>query len=135
MSIIDTLEPRLRERFPNRNMRSRQPSQADIVFPAAHPEVGDLLIYDEGDEVTVIVSEFTHLHFGAEKQNQTEAELAAVITERVISFLEKLFSDRIVFWKVLGGLGGGGCRERKEVDSASTFLVRKAVWSGPIPRR
>lgn len=135
MSIIDTLEPRLREQFPNRNMRSRVPNQADIVFPAAHHEVGDLLIYDGGDEVTVMIGEYTHLHFGAEKQYQTGVELATVITESVSAFLEKLFLDQIVFWKVLGGLAGGGCGERKETDSTSTLLVRKAVWSGPIPRR
>lgn len=133
MSILDTLEPRLRERFPNRNMRSHLPNQADIVFPAAHPEVGNLLIYDEGDEVTVMVGEFTHVHFGAERSNQAGAELAAAVTERVSSFLENLFSDRIVFWKVFGGVAGG-CRERRKTDSASTLLVRKTVWSGPIPR-
>ncbi|MBI3547093.1 MAG: hypothetical protein HY081_10985 [Gammaproteobacteria bacterium] len=130
MSILDVLIPALQERFPNRGMRIKQPGEADIVFPAAHPEFGDLIIYDEGEEITIMVGNFTHFHVG----HETKSDAAVEITKHAIKYLDDLFADRIVLWNGLLGFGLGH-RPRDDRDKAgSTFFRRKFVWSGPLPR-
>ncbi|MHC9539942.1 MAG: hypothetical protein AB9903_10520 [Vulcanimicrobiota bacterium] len=60
--IRDVLLPKLMDRFPGRGLRTGAPPGLIAVFPAAHPEVGDLTIYDDGEEATVCIGTITHGH-------------------------------------------------------------------------
>jgi hypothetical protein len=104
-----------------------------VVFAAAHPEVGDVEIYDDGDEVTVIIGKFTHEHFPSYDAALAPAEREERVAEHVVTFLEQLFADRV---EIFGGVRGGGWRPRgaKPRGRISKFLFgRKTyVWSGPL---
>jgi len=61
--ISAILIPMLEQRFPGRGVKSDARPGPCMTFPAAHPEVGDIQIYDDGDEITLLAGNFTHGHF------------------------------------------------------------------------
>jgi hypothetical protein len=63
MTISEKLIPRLQARFPDRGLRVHEGTQPAATFPAAHPDVGDLCIDDDGVELTISVGQLTHGHF------------------------------------------------------------------------
>jgi hypothetical protein len=133
--IRDVLLPALQLRFPNRGFRTEDAGNGIGVFPASHREVGDLSIFDDGDEATLFIGQITHLHIDSDAED-TEPETR--ITNDVVKFLDELFSDRILIWKSLTRGGDGAM----PIESASLFSGIDAndltyVWSGPIrnPRR
>ena len=114
-------------------MRLGAPPEASIVFPAVHPEVGDLQIFDDGSEVTIVAGNFTHGHFSAFDSKSSE-ETEAQIVDEVIEFLERLFADEIVLWG--SHRGGGGWYDRSRSAQTPPHRLRKGqilyVWSGPL---
>ena len=62
-TLSDNLIPKLLASFPDRDLRLHQGNQPVATFPAAHPEVGDLQISDDEDELTISVGSLTHGHF------------------------------------------------------------------------
>ncbi len=134
MKILETLIPALEERFAGRGMRKGVIGEPDVLFPAVHPEVGDIFIYDEGDEITIIVSGFMHVHFGTDEASSTELESTAAITRDIVQFLEDVFADRMIFWTRLGGFAGAGCSLGGANRTKSNLFVKKAVWTKPLTR-
>jgi hypothetical protein len=126
--ITDRLIPRLKERFLDRPMKLGSPPQAIAVFAAAHPDVGDLQIFDDGSEVTIIAGNFTHGHF-SDFDSKSVAEAEENIVDSVIEFLERLFDDQVVLWGSHRGSGGWYDRKRGESNLASGPHY---VWSGPL---
>ena len=111
---LEALARTLSNRFPDRGIRISD--EGHIVIPAAHAEVGDLTIMDDGEEVTAYVGNITHGHFDN--------------TEPLIEFLEWLFADRVLMWKLW--TGGGWRLEPKAVTSIEGFTLRRwYVWSRP----
>lgn len=127
--LADTLIPKLRRRFPDRQMRLGTPPSPCVVFPAIHPEVGDVEIYDDGDELTLVAGKFTHGHFSNYDDALSNQEKAEQITDSVILFLDELFADRIVLWG--SHEGSGGWYKRGESSSFQQG-ARGYVWSGPL---
>lgn len=128
MLIHDALVVALRDRFRDRDMRI-EPNQ--IVFPAAHPGVGDVTIVDDGDEATVYIGHITHGHFSAFEEKLPESAKAALIASDVVGFLEALFADRVLMWKVFGAAGWRLVDD--PVTAVSGFTLRRSfVWSGPL---
>src|SRR5256885_23827 len=105
--IRDVLIPALEANFPDRGMRIGEPADPIAVFPAAHPEVGDVTIHDDGNEAIVHVGDITHGHFGWDDPNRTDAEAAQAVTEQLVRFLKDLFADRVLLWKQSGNGAGG----------------------------
>jgi hypothetical protein len=128
--IRDLLLPALIANFPDRGFQADEPPMIG-VFPAAHPEVGDVTIYDDGDEATVYIGEITHTHFNPYDQSLTDAQIAATVTCDVVDFLTELFADRVLLWTSLEN-GSGGCQSldydggRPRKSDVLTY-----VWSGP----
>jgi hypothetical protein len=52
--IAEKLIPRLKERFPDRPMKIGSPPEAIAVFAAAHPDVGDVQIFDDGSNTKTL---------------------------------------------------------------------------------
>jgi hypothetical protein len=140
--IADTLLPALREKFPESGMRCGSPPDAIAVFPAAHPEVGDVSIWDDGDEVIVVIGEITHGHFGAYEEDLSQEQVHQAVSENVVTFLEDLFADKVVLWHTRrGGASGWYYADEppKGAGSCGCLLAfrpkgRKAgsfLWSGP----
>lgn len=61
--IRDHLIPALKREFAGWEIQFAYPPHAIATFPAAQPEVGRVLVYDDGDEVTVLIEKITHGHF------------------------------------------------------------------------
>ena len=108
------------------------PPDPIAVFPAKDPSVGDLSIYDDGDEVTISVGEITHGHFNPYDATLTQEEAEAEITDEVLGFLEDLFADKYLLWKSRDN-GSGGWQHLDYADKP--IQPRKNtdyfVWSGP----
>ncbi len=132
--ISDCLLPQLAANFPNRAMRLTPDHAPEVVFPAAHPDVGDIEIHDDGDELTVVLGKFTHTHFGNYDDDISEAERAEKICHAVVEFLQDVFTDQIEFYG--SHKGGGGCqlRGRKPCGllSRASLGGQTFVWSGPL---
>ena len=131
--ISDIFIPILRERFPGRGLRTGASPDPIAVFPAMHPAVGDVSIWDDGEEAMVCVGEITHGHFNPYDSSLTPEEVANLVSEDVVAFLDDLFVDRVLLWKSPDG-GAGGWRIMEQDHSTSlldshdlTFL-----WSGPV---
>ena len=117
-------------------MRVGQPPDATVTFPAAHTEVGDVSVWDDGDEATVMVGEITHGHFNPYHSTLTEAEVARRVTDMVVDFLESLFADRVVLWCSENRRSGGWRVLHETPREAPTGLSGCVyVWSGPLPSK
>jgi len=126
--ITEKLIPRLRERFADRPMKLGAPPEAIAVFAAAHPDVGDVQIFDDGSEVTLVAGNFTHGHF-SDFDSETTEQAEENIVENVIEFLDRLFADQVVLWGSHRGSGGWYSRDR---DSSEFAKGPRYVWSGPL---
>jgi hypothetical protein len=129
MTISEKLIPRLRARFPDRALRVHDGTQPAASFPAAHPEVGDLRIDDDGDELTITVGELTHGHFSPRDYETPSEKKEEEVIERVVKFLDEVFADEIEFWTADGA---GGWHPRGKEPSARRPHMRRFVWSGPV---
>src|SRR4051794_22452878 len=96
--ITPVLMPKLLHQFPGRGLRVDSPPGPCAVFPAVHPEVGDIEIYDDGNELTVVAGNFTHGHFSNYDDSLSDDQKADAIVEAVLDFLENLFADRFILW-------------------------------------
>jgi hypothetical protein len=131
--LADALLPLLKSRFAGRPVTVGSPPGPIATFPAAHPDVGDLVIHDDGDELTLYVGNFTHVHFNNYDEALAEEERSQRIAEELVAFLEDVFAERVEFFGSHGG--GGGCRGRTKervVVSKLFFGAQTYVWSGPV---
>src|SRR5215471_15066446 len=96
-TLSEKLIPKLLARFPDRGLRVHEGRQPAASFPAAHAEVGDLLIDDDGDELTITVGELTHGHFTPKDYQLPSQEKEENLIERVMEFLDEVFADQIEF--------------------------------------
>jgi hypothetical protein len=127
--ISAVLIPKLQQRFPDRGLRIGSPPSPCAVFPAIHPEVGDIEVYDDGDELTVVAGKFTHGHFSNYDEQLSGEQKAEKLSTEVVDFLEALFSDQIVLWGSHQGAGGWYPR-----DGTHAWKTERGeyVWSGPL---
>jgi hypothetical protein len=146
--LAERLIPQLQERFPGRGLRvvdPPAPGEPFAVFPAVHPEFGDLALYDDGEEVTIEIGRFTHIHLADWEAETDEGEREGTVRV-TIQFLDDLFADKIEVCGRHNGIGTAGPRRER----ASTLKVlldaltmaklrgidtRRFVWSGPIHER
>jgi hypothetical protein len=131
--LTDHLLPKLNLSFPSRTFACDSEG-GTVTFPARHPEVGDVVVRDDVDEITIILGNFTHSHFGCYDSTISSAERMERIAEDVVGFLRDLFEDRI---ELFGSHRRGGCcrpRRSKLRSWLSRFWYGKRtfVWSGPL---
>src|SRR5262249_59340172 len=103
-TLAEVLIPKLQQRFSHHGMRVAASPCA--VFPPMYAEFGEIQIYDDGDELTVVAGNFTHGHFSNYDNDLSAQQKADVITDSVVQFLEETFTDKIVFWGSHKGAGG-----------------------------
>jgi hypothetical protein len=128
-TMSDKLIPKLLACFPGRGLRLHQGQQPVASFPAAHPEVGDLQIYDDDDELTISVGSVTHGHFSPNNYQEPIEKRQEEVINRVMEFLDAVFKDQVEFWSV-GKMGGWNPRGQEPVLRSSD--ARTYVWSGPL---
>lgn len=128
MSTLKTvLLPFLRDRYPHG--RYDDPDKEVIVAFDGPAEVGDLRVWDGGDEATVEIGKLTHTHFNGfdsfpRDPKVSGEEVAKRVTEEVLRFLEDFFAGRIVVWTEPGGVVSLG-----PVEAMPSPYVRKGAFS------
>jgi hypothetical protein len=131
--IRDHLVPAVKEVFPNLAFKISPTSNPIISLSSSSTEIGDLYIYDDGDQATVIISGITHGDFGVYDENLNTEEKEQIITEDVISFLVTLFSDRVVLYRTSSKSMGGWTVIEQGVKDIEFVAGREYfAWSGPI---
>ena len=131
--ISDVLLPLLTERFPGRFTMAEPGVGPCVTFPAKHPEVGDVEIHDDGDEITLIAGNFTHGHFSNYDDIPLEEKEKEIAVD-VVDFLTKLFADEVLLfgsYKSGGGWRVGSDGSRGFLSTA-VFGHKSYVWSGPL---
>jgi hypothetical protein len=131
--IRDVLAPVLQKEFAGQGIVLSSDSNVVATFPALHPQVGDVTVWDDGGEVTVGIGEITHTHFEAAEESMSSSAIAQQITADVVAFLRNLFADRILFWKARSGKSAGlelveGNLEDVPKDPSRHWFV----WSSPL---
>jgi hypothetical protein len=135
-SITSHLLPKLAATFRAGSFRVSEGSQPVAVFPAVHPDVGDVEIHDDGNELTVVVGKFTHSHFANYDEGIDDAERATRVVDALVEFLNDLFGDRIELYG--SHESGGGTRHLSHgprgVISRTFLRGQSYVWSGPLAK-
>jgi hypothetical protein len=137
MAIRDILVPMLVERFADRGLKLGEPPDPIAVFPAAHPEVGEVRISDRDTSADVAVGEIAYDHFFNPYDEERGTDTAAErIAKEVVRFLQELFADRLLMWRSADGRTRGW-RERGDAGHSAPLVVddreyRTYVWSGPL---
>lgn len=75
-------------------------SDENVIFrmPEASPDVGELLVWNDGDELTVGVGKISHHHFPTwDFEGVPEAEQMRRASARAIEWIEAIISDRVRF--------------------------------------
>jgi hypothetical protein len=136
----DVLVSALTDRFADRGMRVSAPPGPIAVFPARHPDVGDVSVVETGSEwdlsVTVAVGSIVSDHFHSFDRHLGADERAARVTKDVVRFLEELFADRLLFWRSTDG-GRAAWRERGDTGYSEPLVLDNCtyqpyLWSGPL---
>jgi hypothetical protein len=129
--LAEKLLVELQAQFAKQGLTMHEGDSPWVSFPAAHPDVGDLRIHDDIDELMVEIGKLTHGHFISYDDTVSRDANEAMIVARVVEFLESVFADRIEFF--VSGRTGGGWRERGILGPVGNPNERVFVWSGPLP--
>ena len=97
--IRDRLIPAVQEAFPDKPFLFSSPPDPIIRLPSGLAEIGDLAIYDDGEEATVCITEITHGHFNPYDASLSQDQVDEKVTEDVLAFLRDLFSDRVLLYR------------------------------------
>jgi hypothetical protein len=127
--LSEVLIPKLQRKFSGRGLHVATPPLPCACFPAVHPEIGDIEIYDDGDELTVVAGKFTHGHFSNYDETLSVQHKAEQITDALVCFLQEVFADEVVFW---GSHEAGGGWHRRGERSEWQQDGKEYVWSGPL---
>lgn len=116
----------------------RTPGPEEILrVPATAPEVGEIVVRNDGDELTVYVGHIDHRHFevpcatGATEQDR-QREVAADVAGWIQDILAERVRFRVEF--EAGRLVGCSSRHTEDHDGGRrltrTDQVREYTWSG-----
>ena len=130
--IRDRLIQEIKKTFSGWEMEIDSVDNPIARFPAAQKEVGDVLVYDDGDEATVYVENVSHSHFNPYDETITQEQRETVVTEDVISFLKALFADQVLLHTSPDRRMGGWTRldlQDRPVELSPD--QRYSLWSRP----
>lgn len=133
LPLSAVLARRLRAAFPDTAMRIPGDEGAVVTIASPHPDVGALSVVDDGNELTVHLGRFTHVHFASHERGLSADQRAERIATDTVEFIRRVLADEIEFH----GTGrGGGCRPRTRAPRGllSRFFLgsRTYLWSGPV---
>src|SRR3974390_2854947 len=130
--ISDILITALKQRFPELPFSFGESPKPVTSLQSPCQALGQMDICDDGDEATVYFTA-THGHFSCYDESLSVEQREQQITDNVITFLDSLFSDRVVVWQVLGGLAGGWRVLKPGEDVPSPSVARRQfLWTREI---
>ena len=130
------MSARLVDAFPDVTRGEPAEARTLAVFRSANASIGEIVLMDDGEELTAYVGQFTHLHFdgGGIDDDETPAAHEGRVVDEVMGWSAEVFADRIEFFG--SHERGGGCRPRTGAArgrlSRWFFGARTWVWSGPV---
>lgn len=100
-----------------------------VVFVDPSEHFGDIEVYADDDELTVVFGRFTHAHFGPYRQNDVQYDTCNEIASDAIDTLRRVFSGELLFYG--SHAGGGGYELAKPDPSHSPWLtdLERFAWS------
>ena len=108
-------------------------SRKFAIFDAKHPDVGKVVVEENGSELILSIGNITHGHFGSYDSDLSDEEHASVIAESLVDFLRELFADNYFLFK--SARSGGWARldmiKPSDMLSPNTAWYK---WSGPVHR-
>jgi hypothetical protein len=133
--IRDLLVPAVQQAFPDKLFVVSSTPHPVLKLGSGCTDVGDLAIYDDGQEATVSITEITHGHFGPNDENLTRDEIDAQVTEDVICFLHALFSDHVLLYRTPErNMGGWSIFEDAPNPDELVAGREYFLWSGPYKK-
>ena len=138
--IRDTLIPELVRRFAGLGLCLGDAPDPIASIPAKHADVGDVMIYDDGDEATVAIGKIFHDHFNPYDESLSTAQRDQFVTKAVVDFLNDFFADRILLWVSKSGQSAGlislnGPPKPEDLSDVKQYAAGEALvylWSGPV---
>lgn len=127
------LIPALEREFEGWEITFDIPPKPIATFSEKQAEVGKVLVYDDGFEVTIVIEKISHGHFELYEAKVSPEEEARIVSEDVIDFLKALFADRVLLHVRPDGRGGGW--ERLDLNDGPPQLdpsYRYYLWSRPF---
>lgn len=135
--IRDSLAPALRKRYPEVGFAFLESPHPFARVSCPCSALGDLEIYDDGDEATVALTKITHSHFNPYSK-MPDGERDAWVTEAVLDFLDALFADRLLVYCASDRSQAGSQFHETPIDRsmpvAGVEQYECYVWSGPVAR-
>lgn len=113
--------------------------QGNVILrvPAHSSEVGDLLVYDDGDELTVEVGKIDHRHFEVYCDSaSTLEERQANVCTSAAEWIEAVIADRVRFrnefsrGRIIAGMSWYGDSQDAGRLLESTDEWREFTWTG-----
>ncbi len=104
----------------------------EIVFFSPTESVGERVVTDKGEELTVSIGTFTHGHWSCPDGSIAAEQRPDWIARNVLDFIAAILSDKIEFFG--GGAGGGSRPVGKPRGWLSKFFfgAKTYRWSGPV---
>lgn len=133
--IRDKLNPILQQKYSDKEVQLCSGSLSDpiAVFAAKHPSVGELTIWDDGNEARIEIGDITHSHLSIYTPNLTQDQLEEEVASQVLDFLEDIFADKYLLWKSqVDGSGGWQHRDYMNKPLDRRKGAEYFVWSGPF---
>ncbi len=125
--VTDYLEKRISDKMERVEIKEGNSLFLRIVAEAS--DFGDIELYDDGDEVTIIFGRFTHSHYNNyDDIPQEEKELR--IAEDVFEALDATLNDRYEFWGAHEG--PGGFRDVEYVNKQNQGIVSRVFGRGSL---
>ena len=127
-------------RFRDEGLLVGAPSGPLAIFPAKHPQVGDLTIsrphLDGIIGVEITIGDALHDHLDNIDTHLPVAQRAERLAGDVVRFVRELFSDRLLFWRSMDGqsvgwreCGNAAHRDPLVLDDRSYSVY---LWSQPL---
>lgn len=134
--IRDKLIPLLEQRFGANSFHRDIAPNLIVSFPPAYAEVGELKIFQYGNELIAEIGEIAHSHFDNLNPEATQEEAEQEIAETVLNFIEDLFAGKYILWRSKEGDAGGlkyidFISEDENLSRFENDIIR-FTWSGPL---
>jgi len=127
----------LQQRLKHISLREEFTDRLVVTIPGAHPETGDIVVWLDGDEVTVGIGEHFHCHFETYlEEGQPQVERERLAAERAVDFIASFMSDSIVLrvTREGGRVVSAGAHPVDALNAPPNSDIAEYLWSGPRVR-
>jgi hypothetical protein len=130
--IRDLLIPQIQERFIQYGPVINMTDNPVVTFTNSLPAIGELTIWDDGEEATLAIGKISHGHFSVYENGLSPEVIHQRIADNLLDFLEALFADKVLMWISDDEVSGGWQRIDLSPDiSPPEPGGRFYFWSGP----